>query len=201
MNDDTDTRSRLAKAEQEIRKSRATREDRQREEDAQQRQRLERQSPSGARRSLVSMLNGTERERAGVASPSLDFMTKLREDQDLARRSPRFEKGSVEAGASYGSARLPEPSRAAKPGSNFDWRDGEPGNPYGSRFEWDQRFDPPRRVARVPDAAGRLNSNDARARDLWASGNVEAVDTGWMLAEAKRLLEAVRRKEYGRGRV
>jgi len=177
-----------------------------------------------------------EHERAAVAAPGLDVITKLRADQQLGRRTAeqhnaahaRFEKAggvegfgealdrlhplsrSVPAGVSYGEARLPE-SRAVKPRGNFDFGPGEPGNRDGSGFEWDQRFDPPRRVGIVPDAAGRLRG-DGRARpneygdindgsDHWASGRMTPVQAAWLLDAARSLIEAVRSAKYGQGRV
>ena len=182
MDNFENTRDQLARCEHEINAAREKREQQERSEARSQRERLEKQSPSGARRGLVNLLNDMEHERAAVAAPGLDVITKIREqqkygyktDSDHNRTYARLEKSadfnrlhplsrSVQAGVSYGEARLPE-SRAVKPRGNFDFGPGEPGNKDGSRFEWDQRFDPPRRVGIVPDAAGRLVGDRSGAR-------------------------------------
>jgi len=87
-----------------------------------------------ARRSLVNILNGMEHERAPVALPGLDAITKIRDGQrygyrtaaDHNRAYERFEK-------SAGFNRLHPGSRLSRAASDFDFRPGEPGNKDGSR--------------------------------------------------------------------
>ena len=207
---DLSTREILEKSEQEIRKARSDREHALREDDKATRAKLERQSASGSRRGLVSLLNAMEYGRAAVASPDLGFLTKLRDDQQLARRTPqrhnrehaKFEK----AQAAEGFNRL-HPSSPLSRGSGFDFRSDDPGMSGRSNFgQWD-RFAPPQRGedgsgSIVPDAAGSLQSDDPRARDHWSSGRVEAIQAAFLLEATRLLVEAIRtqRANFPKGR-
>jgi hypothetical protein len=212
---DLSTRERLEKSEQDIRKARLEREHEQREGDRAQRERLERQSPSGSRLSLVDILNGHSRERA-ASEGGLDVITKLRADQELGRRTAsqhnrsyeRFEKSAdfnrlmpVNSGGSYGEARLVE-TRAVKPRGQFDFDAGrDPGRRQDSQFQWSDKFDPPGRVGRVRDAAGSMDA-DARTRaDHWSGQGLHGIDPAFLLDVARRLIEIVNSPRYARGRV
>ncbi len=78
------TRERLEKSEQQIRKTRLDREREQCAADREQRERLERASPSGSRRSLISILN------AGNA-PDMDVVTRLRALEKLTAEKHNLE--------------------------------------------------------------------------------------------------------------
>ena len=138
------------------------------EEDRKVREGLERQSPSASRRNFFDILNDGERQRMTAEQPGLEAIQRVRKRQ-------------------YGVHEAP---------SGFNFQSSER-DPVDFRFEWADGA-PKLNAGRIADAEGRLRSADRRARDNWASGRVEAVDTSWMLREARRLLEAVRDREYGR---
>jgi len=77
------TRDQLARAERQIREARERREREERDAARAQRERLEKQSPSGARRSLIDILNAGERGNAALA-PDSDVITRLHALQRLA---------------------------------------------------------------------------------------------------------------------
>ena len=221
MKDYSNTRERLERAEDEIKKARLSREQSQREEDAQQRQKLERQSPRASRVNFVDLLNGQSDQRTARELPGALVLEGIRRQQDIGRKSAADHNASyaqyelkklaedfdrlnrsampVRAGGGYGEARIVE-TLAVKPRGNFDFdASRDPGRRQDSQFgNWQDEFAPRLTADRVRDADGSLRGGN---RDHWASGDVEAVDTGWMLAEAKRLVEAVRQRSYGRGRV
>ncbi len=197
------SRDMLVTSEREINEARAKREDAEREEARAVRSRLEKASPSGARVGLVDILNGVSSERSAVALPGLDAISKLRADQALGRRTAEQHNRTY--------ARLEKAARgvhSAPSGFNFDARD--PGN-YPSRFSWNDRYDPPRRVPIVADAEGRLRgdgrdgpgegeANDGS--DHWADGEVSSVQAEFLLDAARALIEAVRagRANFPKGR-
>ena len=215
------TRDVLAKAERQINEARRKGEDEIRAGDRAQRERLERASPSGARRSFVDLLNGQSDQRASRELPGAIALDGIRKQQELGRRTPqehnrvhdRLAKSGafdafiarnatpVGAGASYGEARLPE-RRVAGPRGNFDFRPGEPGNNLGSRFEWSDEFVPPEGVGRVPDARGRVRGDDVGGRHF-SDGEPESViaDLKWLLSATRALIAAVNSREYARNRV
>ena len=185
-------RDRLTRSEHEINAARLKREQQERDEAREVRSRLERASPSGARRGLVALLNGMEHGQ--TASPNLDFMNKLRADQDLGRRTAsqhnaahtRFEK-------KYGVHSAP---------SSYNFKPGEPeNNPRGSRFEADQRYDPPRSAGKIRDVDGSMNSDKRTRRDHWDGQGVHGVDAEFLLAVARALIAMVNSREHSRGDV
>jgi hypothetical protein len=187
------------------------------------RERLERASPSAPRRSLVDILNGVSTDRARSEAPGLEALEGIRKAQRLGYRTAedhnrayaRFEKTAAAVqgtGLSYGEARLMNERRGPS-GSKFDFHSSDPGRTRGSRFEWNERFDPPRRVPRVKDTAGALHG-DGRDRpgepvadrdlgsDHCSSGAVTAVQADFLLDAARSLIEAVRvgRANFPKGR-
>ena len=173
------------------------------EDDKATRARLERASPRAPRRNFVDILNGETRGRVGEIG--LEGIAKIRDryQYDGGRRTAaqhnaaheRFEK-------SADFNRLHPASRShLRRASDFDLRPGEePGNPFGSRFQWSDEFAPPQGVRRVPDARGSVQGDNERGRHF-AGGEPGAVDLDWMLEAARMLIEAVRSRGYGRGRV
>jgi len=183
------TRDRLAASERQINEARMKREQETRIADRAQRERLEKASPSGARRSLVNILNGMEHERAPVALPGLDAITKIRDGQrygyrtaaDHNRAYERFEK-------SAGFNRLHPGSRLSRAASDFDFRPGEPGNKDGSRFQWGGKFDPPQRAGQM-ESDGKVRGESR----YQPSDAVEGIEPEFLLAVARELIEQVRR--------
>ena len=118
--------------------------------------------------------------------PEGEALDRLHPGSALAARKTDFdfERSAMPvqgARGGYGEARLPE-RRSVRPRSNFDWGGNDPGNVDGSRFEWDQRFDPPRRVGVVADSEGQLRS-EILGEDHWPSGEQESIlrDLNWLL--------------------
>ena len=185
------------------------------EADRMQREKLERASPSAPRRNLVDILNEGERQRTASEMPGLDAIAKVRNGQrygyrtaaDHNRAHARFEKSEAFNRLHPGALKRTMPTPVGSSGwpvgprSDFNFDERDPGNRDGSRFGHNEKFDPPQRAGRVRDSEGELRSDHARARDHWASGRVEPVDTEWMLDAARALIEAVRSRRYAQGKV
>ena len=163
--------------------------------------------------------------------PGVDAIHEIRKAQQLNRRSAsahntvhdrllqkgafgdfnRLHGGTVNTAAHGSTAPVYSgygvDGRRSRDGSNFEVTSRDPGQGRGSRFEWDERFDPELSAERVRDAEGAMDgarstedgANDGS--DHWASGKVTAVDTGWMLDTALRLIQMVRAKRYAEGKV
>jgi len=111
----------------------------------------------------------------------------------------------VQAGASYGDSRSLDDRRGPS-GSRFNFRPSDPGNRRGSRFEWGERFDPPRRVPRIRDVEGALHGDgrddgDTGDRnsgsDHWADGKVRPIEAGIevLTTEQLRVLAEVKSRQ------
>jgi hypothetical protein len=182
----------LAKAERQINEARVAREDATRAEDRATREALEKQTPSGRRHNFVDVLNGMSAESGMLGMIGMDSVEKVRERQrrhelDVAnhnRAHRQFTKSADE-----GFNRL-HPSNRRR--SEFEIGPDDPGARGASRFLPGEKYDPPRRVGRVPDAEGSMDS-DARTRlDHWAAGRLEGIEPEFLLSVARVLIEAVR---------
>ena len=216
------TNDALARHEKQINEQRLKREQDQQAEDRGIREGLQKQASAGERRSLVDIMNiGSISDRA--LDDRIELITKLRSDQQIARRTPqehnraydRFERTQSagfnrlhpeslrrtmpvpDAAGGTREARL-SPVRNERRGSNFEIDGRDPGNVGGSRFEWDEPYVSTLTARKILDAAGKLLS---AARTESAGGEVTTPRAEWLLSTANALIAAVNRKEYARGRV
>ena len=137
-------------------------------EDRRVRERLERSSPRGERRAdIVGCLNRVSEDDTVLRHGAEGILLGLRNaaqgrartvgdmnarHDDWLRRSTTAMP--VNAGASFGEARL-SPERRGPSGSRFEIQPGDPGS-RPSRFSWNDKTDPPRRVPQVRDADGNM---------------------------------------------
>jgi hypothetical protein len=183
----------------------------QREDDRATRDRLERQSPRmvTSRVDMVGRLNAIARADAARRAPGVEALNAIRKAAQQNSSSENYGYQQFEKLAEEAFNRLHPGSRLSR-ASDFDFRSGEPGA-RGSRFEQSGKYDPPRRVGIVADAAGRLRGDGRAERtgetdvndgsDHWASGRVTPIDAEWMLEAARMLIEAVRSRKFGQSRV
>ena len=161
------------------------------------RDRLEKGSPSSARRNFAGMLNELVRDAAGRELPGLAALAEIRKGQkygyktaaDHNRAHERFER------LHPGLARVtnvPRDPTWSEPGyqSYIPGTSVTPG--AGDRDARRERYVPPATAGRVRDADGSLRSDARTRRDHWPSGEAEAIEAEWLLNEARRLIEAVR---------
>ena len=205
------TRERLEKSEQEIRKARSDREAAQCNADRAQRARLEGQSPSAARLGLVNILNGVSDQRAVRELPGMIALEGIRKQQQLGRKTGADHNRTLAKLESEAATfnRL-HPSRLERAGgsdgsfheapSNFNFG-SDPGNRDSSRFLHGERFDPPRRVPKIRDSDGGMDS-DARTRaDHWNDQGVGGIDPAFVLEVARAIIAMVNSPRYSRNKV
>ena len=182
--------------ERQIRQANADREQQIRAGDRAHRELLEKMSPSGARRSLVDYLNDGARQDAVAAMPGVSALQKMREAQELGRRTLH-----VEHNRSHEAFMKTARGSFHSAPSGFNFRADDPGNPFDSRFGHGEKFDPPQSAGRVQDPAGELRSGDPRAKDHWPSGELSEVDAQWLLSVARKIIEAVKSRQYAENKV
>ena len=201
------TRDQLARAERQIREARERREREERNAARVQREKLERASPSGSRRHLIDILNGGN-------APDIDVVTRLRALQKLTadnhnREHAKYLSKSADDGEPFdrlhpsrvrgqltmhpSSVRAQQLARR----SNFEIGADSPGMPEKTRYEWGERFDPPR-AAEVMESRGSVDGDNRSGRHF-ADGEPELAVARWLLREAQRLIENAKRKEVGTG--
>lgn len=137
------------------------------EEDRKHREALEKQSPSGPRRNLVSILNDNSRARAEAEAPGLEALEAVRKRQ-----------------RGYGIHSAP---------SLFNFRESDPGQVGGSRFEWAEgalRLKPGKVIR---DSAGEVKGEKERYQP---TGEPESIDAAFLLETARRIIEMVRQRSY-----
>ena len=154
----------------------------QRQDDRRTRERLEKQSPSGARVDFVGHLNAISHADASRQAPGLTALEDIRRRQRTAK---------VDA---YGAQ---NPFRAqTAPTSNFDFSSRDPGNKPGRYGTWAEGAPTLRPGERVRDAAGSLTSDDRRALDHWASGKVGNISPEFLLDVARELISMAQSRAH-----
>ena len=133
-----------------------------REDDRATRARLERQSPRTARVDIVARLNAMALLDGARQAPGLDAINAIRKAQQRTGYLSASDHNRA-------YARL-------------------------EKSEGFNRLHPERggMVTRRTDSGGSLESGDARARDQWPWGEVEAIEAEWLLSAARAPIEAVR---------
>ena len=114
------------------------------------RDRLEKGSPSSARRNFAGMLNELVRDAAGRELPGLAALAEIRKGQNVAPNA---------------------------------------GDARASRFDFDEKYDPPQGARAVRDAGGGVRGEGGR---YFANGEPEAIEAEFLLDAARALIEAVR---------
>jgi len=141
----------MDRREQDVREAKATRE------------RLEKGSPSAARRDFAGILNAMVADAATREMPGLAALEGIRKGQRYGYKT------AVDHNRTY--------ERLEKAGFAFN------------------------RLHPASGAAGSLASSDARARDHWPTAETGAIEPEFLLDVARMLIEAVRSRQYERGRV
>ena len=156
------------------------------------RNRLEKGSPSSARRDFAGMLNALVVDSASRELPGLAALESVRKRQQLGYKTAADHNRAYEKFEKSESFNRLLPASLTR--SRFEIGPRDPGNWDGSRFEADEPYVSPLCANRVPDAGGELISEDRRARDHWPSGEPEVIQAAWLLEAARALILAARER-------